>query len=201
MRLSGYLTPLAAVVLALTSTITIATMQPNDMRNAAISLARMSFDLKDLIMQMNVSQHAGNMQDMYDEFDDLFDSTLSSIQLLPGSAVIPTQPDQQAVYEAYSYFVQGLFELMDALASSASTFTRLDKQSEFRVPATVRQLGGVVDAYLFNMIAVFPANTSYEAQASNQKTQVDTHIRRAVHAFHLATAQSPAPYSNVTVVE
>ncbi|KAF1989923.1 hypothetical protein K402DRAFT_410560 [Aulographum hederae CBS 113979] len=115
-----------------------------------------------------------------------------------GTDVMSVQIDQQLTYEAYSYYVQGLFELLDGLSLSAQVFVDLDKQNEFRIPAAVREVSGVVDAYFFNLINLFPANSSYSSQAANQKSQVDTHFRQAVHAFHLVTAQSATPYSNVT---
>lgn len=97
-------------------------------------------------------------------------------------------------------FVQGLFELMDAVASSAPTLIVIDKQAEFRIPSAIHEVAGVVDALLYQVMAVFPTETSYNQQAANQKSQVDTHFRQAVHAFHLATANTGTPYSNTTVV-
>ena len=97
-------------------------------------------------------------------------------------------------------FVQGLFELMDAVSESAPVLIVLDKQAEFRVPAAVREMAGVVDSLLMLVIAVFPSNTSYAQQTANQKSQVDTHFRQAVHSFHLATANTSSPYSNTTTV-
>ena len=97
-------------------------------------------------------------------------------------------------------FVQGLFELMDAVSDSAPVLIALDKQAEFRVPAAVREMAGVVDCLLMQVIAVFPTNTSYSQQTANQKSQVDTHFRQAVHSFHLATANTSSPYSNTTTV-
>lgn len=141
------------------------------------------------------------------------------------SAVVTEQNDQQLMYEAYSnvsgspllrtnssflfpfpsisnrlQFVQGLFELMDSVTDSAPVLIVLDKQAEFRVPAAVREIAGVVDSLLMQVIAVFPANTSYAQQTANQKSQVDTHFRQAVHSFHLATANTSSPYSNTTTV-
>jgi hypothetical protein len=40
-------------------------------------------------------------------------------------------------------------------------------------------------AYFYNIIGLFPANSSYNAQANNQKAQVDTHCFQAVWAFDL----------------
>jgi hypothetical protein len=38
-------------------------------------------------------------------------------------------------------------------------------------------------AYFYNIIGLFPANSSYNFQANNQKAQVDTHFFQAVWAF------------------
>lgn len=139
-----------------------------------------------------------------------------------GSSVVIGQNDQQLVYEAYSnvgvipswhcfcvssqlpdeinQFVQGLLELMDAVTDSAPVLIVLDKQAEFRVPAAVREMAGVADSLLMQVMAVFPTNTSYAQQTANQKSQVDAHFRQAVHSFHLATANTNSPYSNTTTV-
>jgi hypothetical protein len=89
---------------------------------------------------------------------------------------------------------------MDSVSESAPVLIALDKQAEFRVPAAVREMAGVVDALLMQVMAVFPTNTSYSQQTANQKAQVDTHFRAAVHSFHLATANTSSPYSNTTTV-
>ncbi|KAK4155657.1 hypothetical protein C8A00DRAFT_13304, partial [Chaetomidium leptoderma] len=138
--------------------------------------------------------------DILDEFGDISDSCLSNISVMIRSSVVTEQSEHQLIYEAYSNFVQGLFELMDAVAESAPVLIVLDKQAEFRVPAAVRELAGVVDAFQMQVMAVFPANTSYAQQTANQKSQVGTHIRQAVHAFHIATANTGSPYSNTTTV-
>ncbi|EKG16139.1 hypothetical protein MPH_06576 [Macrophomina phaseolina MS6] len=93
-----------------------------------------------------------------------------------------------------------MFELMDALSTSAETFVALDDQNEFRVPASIREVGGVVDAWMFNMISLFPSNSSYADQAANQKNQVDSHFRRSIAAYHLATAKTASPYGNITSI-
>lgn len=89
---------------------------------------------------------------------------------------------------------------MDSVSETAPTLIQLDKQAEFRIPAAVHEVAGVVDALLYQVMAVFPTGTSYAQQAANQKSQADTHFRQAVHAFHLATANTGTPYSNITVV-
>lgn len=93
-----------------------------------------------------------------------------------------------------------MFELMDALGSSATNFVAIDDQNEFRVPATIREVGGVIDAWMFNMIGLFPSNSSYSDQAANQKNQVDSHFRRGIAAYHLATAKTDSPYGNLTSI-
>jgi hypothetical protein len=87
---------------------------------------------------------------------------------------------------------------MDGITASASTFVSLDAQNEFRIPCAIRELSGVVDSFFFNVIALFPSNTSFAFQTANQKGQVDTHFLQAIAAIHLATAKTPAPYSNTT---
>jgi hypothetical protein len=89
---------------------------------------------------------------------------------------------------------------MDAVTDSAPVLIAIDKQAEFRVPAAVREIAGVVDCLLMQVMAVFPTNTSYSQQTANQKSQVDTHFRQTVHSFHLATANTNSPYSNTTTV-
>jgi len=175
-----------------------AAMNPSDIQSTCNALAASAFGLKDLVLAINSTSNVGPMQDVFGEFHDLFDSVLADVGLMTGSATLTQATDQQTVYEAFSNFVQGLLELMDALSGSASTFIKLDEQSEFRIPTEVRALGGVVDAYFFNLIGLFPASSAYYAQSNNQKGQVDTHFRQAVHSFHLATALTPQPYSNIS---
>jgi len=181
-----------------TPLITHAAMDSSAIANACNALALESFGLKDLVLVINANKAGAAMTDVFDEFNDLFDAVLDNIGLITGTLVIADPAAQQSVYEAYSYFVQGLFELMDGISTSATTFITLDSQNEFRIPMEVQTLRGVVDAYFFNVISVFPANSSYSSQSNNQKGQVDSHFRQAVQAFHLATAKSPQPYSNIT---
>jgi hypothetical protein len=89
---------------------------------------------------------------------------------------------------------------MDSVGAAAGTFIALDKQTEFRMPAAIREIRGVVDSVLLLVIATFPSSTSYFQETQNQKSQVDTHFRQAVHAFHLATAGTGSPYSNTTSI-
>ncbi|GAB1317884.1 hypothetical protein MFIFM68171_08094 [Madurella fahalii] len=177
-----------------------AAMSPPEITVACNSLARMAFDLKDLINVVALKRNPGPFQDILDEFNDISDSCLSNISVMIRSSIVTDQSDQQLIYEAYSNFVQGLFELMDAVTESAPALIVLDKQAEFRIPAAVREIAGVVDALLLQVMAVFPTDTSYSQQTANQKSQVDTHFRQAVHSFHLATANTGSPYSNTTTV-
>ncbi|KAF4310780.1 hypothetical protein GTA08_BOTSDO13704 [Botryosphaeria dothidea] len=178
-----------------------ATMSPANLQDTANSLARQAFDVKDLVLQINTSKNSGPMQDVFEEMDDLYDTVLANIQLVVGSAALTEESqDVQLVYEAYSYLVQGMFELMDALSTAAETFVSLDDQNEFRVPASIREVGGVVDAWMFNMISLFPSNSSYADQSANQKNQVDSHFRRSIAAYHLATAKTASPYGNITSI-
>jgi hypothetical protein len=41
-------------------------------------------------------------------------------------------------------------------------------------------------AYFYIIIGLFPVTSSYNAQATNQKAQVDTHCFQAVWAFNLS---------------
>ncbi|KAK4664005.1 LOW QUALITY PROTEIN: uncharacterized protein QC763_500900 [Podospora pseudopauciseta] len=172
-----------------------AAMSPTEIAVACHSLARMAFDLKDLVNVVAQKRNPGPFQDILDEFNDISDSCLSNISVMIRSSVVTDQADQQLIYEAYS---NGLFELMDSVTESAPVLIVLDKQAEFRIPAAVREVAGVVDALLYQLMAIFSTNTSYSSQTANQKTQVDTHFRQAVHAFHLATANTGSPYSNTT---
>ncbi|KAM7213427.1 hypothetical protein V8F06_011165 [Rhypophila decipiens] len=177
-----------------------AAMSPTEIEQACNGLARMAFDLKDLVNTVAAKRNPGPFQDILDEFSDISDSCLSNISVMVRSSIVTEQGDQQLIYEAYSNFIQGLFELMDSVAETAPVLIELDKQAEFRIPAAVHEVAGVVDALLYQVMAVFPTGTSYSQQAANQKSQADTHFRQAVHAFHLATANTGTPYSNTTVV-
>ncbi|KAH7038900.1 hypothetical protein B0J12DRAFT_743981 [Macrophomina phaseolina] len=100
--------------------------------------------------------------------DGLYKTALASIQLVVGSKTLTEESqDVQLVFEAYSYPVQGICELMDALGSSATTFISVDRQNGFRVPASIREVGGVIDAWMFNMISTFPSNSSNADEAAN----------------------------------
>lgn len=95
---------------------------------------------------------------------------------------------------------------MDALSSSAAQLESINQTTKNKVPSEIRILQTAVDvsflinsllrskeiadeiltpykAYFYNIIGLFPANSSYNAQANNQKAQVDTHCFQAVWAF------------------
>jgi len=192
---------LVALPLLLCSTTpSAAAMTPADITLGCQSLARMAFDLKDLVNTVARTRNPGPFQDILDEFSDISDSCLANISVMVRSSVITNQLDQQLTYEAYSYLVQGLFELTDAVSNSAAILIVLDKQAEFRIPCAIREVAAAVDALLFQVMGVFPTSTSYSQQSANQKTQVDSHFREAIHSFHLATANTGSPYSNTTTV-
>lgn len=48
-----------------------------------------------------------------------------------------------------------------------------------------------LQAYFYNLIGLFPKATSYHVLANDQKSQVDTHFRRAVHSFSLLPDKFP----------
>ena len=88
---------------------------------------------------------------------------------------------------------------MDAMDRAAPTLITLDKKADCRMPSAVREVSGVTDALLFLAIAVFPPESTYFTQASNQKSQIDTHFRGAIHAFHQASANAAPPSNNETL--
>ncbi|KAI9740391.1 MAG: hypothetical protein M1834_004971 [Cirrosporium novae-zelandiae] len=183
-------TMLIAFIFAFITPVIHATMQPSVIETTCNALATLGFEIKDLVLTVATTQNSNGLIDVYEEFDDLFNSVLDDIELMTGSSVMQSQSDQQLVYEAYSNFVQSLFELTDSLSTSATVYVNLDSTTEYKIPASVRSLGGVVDAYFANLIGLFPANTSYTTQSNNQKGQVDTHFRQTVHAFHLVAAKT-----------
>lgn len=95
---------------------------------------------------------------------------------------------------------------MDAVSSSAAQLKSINQTTKNKFPSEIRILQTAVDvsflinsslphkeiademltpykAYFYNIIGLFPANSSYNAQANNQKAQVDTHCFQAVWAF------------------
>ena len=94
---------------------------------------------------------------------------------------------------------------MDAFASSPAQLKSINQTSEYKVPSEIRILQSAIDvsflhyrsgqtademltpheAYFYNIIGLFPGNSSYNFQANTQKAQVDTHCFQAVWAFDL----------------
>lgn len=95
---------------------------------------------------------------------------------------------------------------MDALSSSAAQLKSINQTTVSEVPSEIRILQTAVDvsvlmnyllrteeianeilipykAYFYNIIGIFPVNSSYNAQANNQKAEVDTDCFRAVWTF------------------
>ena len=105
-------------------------MTPSEITFACNSLARMAFDLKDLVnvvatkrnpgpFQVIKSQYLSSVyllsvtgkrnanqparpQDILDEFNDISESCLSNISVMIRSSVVTEQGNQQLIYEAYS---------------------------------------------------------------------------------------------------
>lgn len=95
---------------------------------------------------------------------------------------------------------------MDALSRSAAQLESINQTTKNKLPCEIRILQTAIDvsfwinslqrpeeiadqmltsykAYFYNIIGLFPAKSSYNAQANNQKAQVDTHCFQAVWAF------------------
>ncbi|RAL03719.1 uncharacterized protein BO80DRAFT_400791 [Aspergillus ibericus CBS 121593] len=166
----------------------IASLTSTEIANALNELAQQGFAAKDLVLEINSTSDAGPLRDVYTEIDTIVTVVLTDISFITNTPVITEEAQEQVVYEGYSNFVQSLLELMDAFASSAGTLMSLDHVSKYKVPAEVRVLESAVDAYFYNIISLFPGNSSYNAQASNQKAQVDTHCYEAIWAFDLEEA-------------
>lgn len=62
MRFSAIFGPFMTFLVALWTPLVLSAMQPFDMQNTANALARMAFDLKDLILTINGSQNGGALQ-------------------------------------------------------------------------------------------------------------------------------------------
>ncbi|KAJ5403150.1 uncharacterized protein N7487_009046 [Penicillium crustosum] len=146
------------------------------------------------------------MQDIYTKMDTMVAVILTDVNFMTNTPIITDQADEQEVYEGYSNFVQSLLELMDAVSSSAAQLKSINETTKNNVPFGIRILQTAVDvsslinsslppeemidemltpykAYFYNIIGLFPANSAYNAQANNQKAQVDTHCFQAVWAF------------------
>ncbi|RAL13907.1 uncharacterized protein BO97DRAFT_366327 [Aspergillus homomorphus CBS 101889] len=169
----------------------VAALSPSQIANSLNELAQQGFATKDLILEINSTSDASPIRDVYSEIDTIVIVVLTNINFMTNTPVITDQADQQTVYEGYSNFVQSLLELTDAFSTSATRLMALDATTKQKVPSEVRLLESAVDAYFFNIIGLFPANSSYNAQANNQKAQVDTHCFQAVWAFDV-TAGSQA---------
>jgi hypothetical protein len=101
------LTTLFALFLSLTSYnynwFAHSAMTPVDLENSMNALAQSAFALKDLINAIAASKNPGALQDVFEEFDDVFDGVMADIAIIPGTAVLSeTGNDQQLVFEAYS---------------------------------------------------------------------------------------------------
>ncbi|KZF23950.1 hypothetical protein L228DRAFT_236931 [Xylona heveae TC161] len=221
MRSYGFFFALLAAIMACIG-FSQAKMQPSDVENTCNALASQTFTLKNLVNTIHSQNNPGPLEDVYEEFDGLFDTILADIELLGNTPIIQDPNSEQTVYEAYSNFIQAVFELTDDLSSAASVFIQLDPHNEYKIPYAIRIFSGVVDvsvllsavdcktrrhlvnmngstqAYLFNMISLFPRGSAYDAQANNQKGQVDSHFDSAVSSYHLVTATTASPYSNST---
>ncbi|KAL2004159.1 hypothetical protein VTN02DRAFT_6256 [Thermoascus thermophilus] len=169
-----------------------AAMDPVEIQHSCNSLATSALVLKDLVLLMNSTSNSGPMIDVCNEFGALFDNVVANVGFVTGSVPMLQLAEQQMAYEGYSNFVQSLLELMDAVSQGAQTLIDEDDDNELRIQGEIRALSGVVDAYFYNIISLFPKNTAYRAMASTQKGHVDRHFRRALHSFHLLPDKYPA---------
>ncbi|RAH81950.1 hypothetical protein BO86DRAFT_389214 [Aspergillus japonicus CBS 114.51] len=170
----------------------LAALTPDQIANSLNELAQQGFAAKDLVLEINSTADASPIQDVYAEMSTIVIEVLQNVNFMTNTPVIADQTAQQLVYEGYSNFVQSLLELMDAFSTSATTLKSLDESTKDRVPSNVRTLESAVDAYFYNIIGLFPANSSYNAQANNQKAQVDTHCFQAIWAFDATAASQTA---------
>ncbi|CRG91447.1 hypothetical protein PISL3812_08496 [Talaromyces islandicus] len=163
--------------------LTAATAPLSDIANAVNSLASETFALKDYVSSVATSSNVGGFPSIYEQLDEIHDNTLSDIGFTSGTPMIQDANDQQVGYESYSNWVQSLFELTDNLTGNAAALISLDHEVSTRMPFEIRIFSGVVNAYLFNLIGLWPTTTAYVAQASNQKNQVDAHFQKALDAY------------------
>ncbi|PWY83587.1 hypothetical protein BO70DRAFT_361683 [Aspergillus heteromorphus CBS 117.55] len=168
----------------------VASMTSGEIANSLNEMALQGFAAKDLVLEINSTSDAGPMRDVYTEINTIVTEVLTNVEFMTNTPTITDETEEQAVYEGYSNFVQSLFELMDAFSSSAAQLMSIDQATKYEVPSEVRILESAVDAYFFNIIGLFPANGSYNAQASNQKAEVDTHCYQAIWAFDLYGSSS-----------
>ncbi|KAJ5174232.1 uncharacterized protein N7482_000109 [Penicillium canariense] len=171
----------------------VAALTSAEIANSLNELAQQGFAAKDLVLEIDSTADAGPIPDIYTEMDTMVAVVLTDVNFMTNTPIITDQAEEQDVYEGYSNFVQSLLELMDALSSSAAQLKSIDQTTKNKVPFEIRILQSAVDiademltpheAYFYNIIGLFPAYSSYNAQASNQKAQVDTHCFQAVWAF------------------
>ncbi|KAJ5938007.1 hypothetical protein N7454_004349 [Penicillium verhagenii] len=161
----------------------VAASTPSQIADSLNDLAQQGYAAKALVVKMNTTADASSISDLYDEIDDMVTAVLSDVKYMVNTPIISDSGEEQTVYEGYSSFVQSLFGLMDALSSSAAQLKSINSEAQNRVPCEVRYLQSAVDAYFYNVIGLFPETSAYNTQASNQKSQVDTHCFQAVSAF------------------
>ncbi|KAJ5426447.1 hypothetical protein N7465_001517 [Penicillium sp. CMV-2018d] len=161
----------------------VAALTSGEISNSLNELAQQGFAAKNLILEINSTADAGPIPDMYTKMDTMVAVILTDVNFMTNTPIITDQAEEQDVYEGYSNLVQSLLELMDALSSSAAQLKSINQTTKNKVPSEIRILQTAVDAYFYNIIGLFPANSSYNAQANNQKAQVDTHCFQAVWAF------------------
>ncbi|CAI7594588.1 unnamed protein product [Penicillium discolor] len=161
----------------------VAALTSGEIANSLNELAQQGFAAKDLVLEINSTADAGPIPDIYTKMDTMVAVILTDVNFMTNTPIITDQADEQDVYEGYSNFVQSLLELMDAVSSSAAQLKSINQTTKNKVPSEIRILETAVDAYFYNIIGLFPANSSYNAQANNQKAQVDAHCFQAVWAF------------------
>ncbi|CAG7971244.1 unnamed protein product [Penicillium salamii] len=166
----------------------VAATTSGEIANSLNELAQQGFAIKQLVFEINSTADAGPIPDIYNEMDTMGAVILTDVKYITNTPIITGQTEQQDFYEGYSNFVQSLLELMDAFSSSATQLKAINSTTKDKVPSEIRILQSAVDAYFYNIIGLFPAESSYNAQANNQKAQVDTHCFQAVWAFDLGSS-------------
>ncbi|KAJ5154007.1 uncharacterized protein N7500_009446, partial [Penicillium coprophilum] len=173
------------VALCLCTRWTLAALTSGEIANSLNELAQQGFAVKDLVLEINTTLDGGPIPDIYTEMDTIVTVALANVKFMTNTPIITNQAEEQVVYEGYSNFVQSLLELTDALSSSAAQLKSLNQTTNNKIPSEIRVLQTAVDAYFYNIIGLFPAISSYNVQASNQKAQVDAHCFQAIWAFDL----------------
>ncbi|KAJ5958904.1 uncharacterized protein N7479_006054 [Penicillium vulpinum] len=176
------------VALCLYTRWTVAALTAGEIANSLNELAQQGFAAKDLVLEINSTADAGPIPDIYTEIDTMIFVVLTNVKFMVNTPIITDQAEEQEVYEGYSNFVQSLLELMNAFSSSAAQLKSINQTTKNKVPSEIRILQSAVDAYFYNIIGLFPAKSSYNIQANNQKAQVDTHCFQAVWAFDLGSS-------------